>query len=108
MQLDPQPGSHLVNGYYVINSAGGVRREVLERSDAALCPSVAYQLAGAKKVQQDLAAPGVLERFLPVPDDAARARACFAGARNATSPSSVPIWSLEVADGVLCSASMRM
>ena len=56
-----------------------VRRELLERSDAALCPSVAYQLAGAKKVQQDLAAPGVLERFLPSPADADAARACFAG-----------------------------
>ena len=57
-----------------------MRRELLERSDAALCPSVAYQLAGAKKVQQDLAAPGVLERFLPSPADADAARACFAGA----------------------------
>ena len=57
-----------------------MRRELLERSDAALCPSVAYQLAGAKKVQQDLAAPGVLERFLPSPVDADAARACFAGA----------------------------
>ena len=57
-----------------------VRRELLERSDAALCPSVAYQLAGAKKVQQDLAAPGVLERFLPSRADADAARACFAGA----------------------------
>ena len=57
-----------------------MRRELLERTDAALCPSVAYQLAGAKKVQQDLAAPGVLERFLPSPADAEAARACFAGA----------------------------
>lgn len=38
-------------------------REVIERSNAAKCPTVAYQLAGAKKVQQDLARPGVLERF---------------------------------------------
>ena len=35
-------------------------RRIMERSSAALCPSVAYQLVGAKKVQQDLAAPGVL------------------------------------------------
>ena len=40
------------------------RRERLEQCDAALCPSVAYQLSGAKKVQQDLARPEVLERFL--------------------------------------------
>lgn len=60
-----------------------MRRELLERSDAALCPSVAYQLAGAKKVQQDLAAPGVLQRFLPSPADADAARACFAGACRA-------------------------
>jgi len=32
-------------------------------------------------VQQDLAAPGVLPRFLPEPADAAAAAACFAGAR---------------------------
>ena len=38
-------------------------RELIERSDAARCPTVGYQLAGAKKVQQDLARPGVLERF---------------------------------------------
>jgi len=33
-------------------------RRLMERSDAVSCPSVAYQLVGAKKVQQDLAAPG--------------------------------------------------
>ena len=43
------------------------------------CPSVGYQLAGAKKVQQDLARPGVLERFLDSPADAELCRACFAG-----------------------------
>ncbi|KAK9839464.1 hypothetical protein WJX81_003695 [Elliptochloris bilobata] len=54
-------------------------RELLERSDAALCPSIAYQLAGAKKVQQDLAVPGVVERFLPSAAEADAVRACFAG-----------------------------
>ncbi len=39
-------------------------RLLLERSRAVKCPSVALQLAGAKKVQQVLAEPGVLERFL--------------------------------------------
>ena len=55
-------------------------RELLERSDAALCPSVALQLAGAKKVQQALAAPGAAERFLAGDPAAARlVRAHFAG-----------------------------
>ncbi|KAL7419828.1 Glutathione synthetase [Cryptotrichosporon argae] len=40
----------------------------LEQSAAIKCPSMALQLAGAKKVQQVLAEPGVLERFLLAPD----------------------------------------
>ncbi|KXZ48946.1 hypothetical protein GPECTOR_24g236 [Gonium pectorale] len=62
-------------------------RELIERSDAAKCPTVAYQLAGTKKVQQDLASPGVLERFVPQPADAALLREFFAG-----------LWSLDAAD----------
>lgn len=55
-------------------------RERVERGDAFKCPSVAYQLAGAKKVQQDLAAPGVAERFLAgQPERAALVRSFFAG-----------------------------
>lgn len=54
-------------------------RELLERSTAVQCPSVAYQLAGAKKVQQDLASPATLERFLDSKEDIALARSCFAG-----------------------------
>lgn len=57
-------------------------RTILERSLAIKCPSVDYQLVGAKKVQQALAAPGVLERFLPgssATEDCARLRTCFAG-----------------------------
>ncbi|CAL8463402.1 g2936 [Coccomyxa elongata] len=54
-------------------------REMLESSRAAQCPSVAYQLAGAKKVQQDLAGRGVVERFVDGPEEAALIRACFAG-----------------------------
>ena len=41
---------------------------------------MAYQLAGAKKVQQDLARPGVLERFLESEADAQLLRSVFAGA----------------------------
>ena len=47
--------------------------------DAALCPSVALQLAGAKKVQQALAAPGATERFLVDPIPSQIVRAHFAG-----------------------------
>eukprot|EP00879_Flechtneria_rotunda_P007073 GHRR01007424.1.p1 GENE.GHRR01007424.1~~GHRR01007424.1.p1 ORF type:complete len:423 (+),score=167.79 GHRR01007424.1:184-1269(+) len=39
-------------------------RERIECSTACKCPSVAYQLAGSKKIQQDLARPGVIERFM--------------------------------------------
>jgi Eukaryotic glutathione synthase, ATP binding domain len=52
---------------------------LVELSSAAKCPSVAYQLAGAKKVQQDLAAPGVVERFIGQQRGAAL-RGLFAGA----------------------------
>lgn len=51
----------------------------MEVSTAAQCPSVAYQLAGAKKVQQDLASPEVLERFLDSKEEVELARSCFAG-----------------------------
>ncbi|MEW5313017.1 MAG: hypothetical protein WDW38_004612 [Sanguina aurantia] len=54
-------------------------RDVIESSDAAKCPSVAYQLAGSKKIQQALALPGALERFLPAPGAAAQLSAFFAG-----------------------------
>lgn len=36
----------------------------VERSSAIKCPSIHYQLAGTKKVQQALAAPGILEKFV--------------------------------------------
>lgn len=53
-------------------------RLLLERSLAIKCPSVAYQLVGAKKVQQALARPGVLEKFLPK-DASEKLRKSFAG-----------------------------
>ncbi|KZT43371.1 glutathione synthase [Sistotremastrum suecicum HHB10207 ss-3] len=40
-------------------------RILLERSFAIKCPSLQLQLAGGKRVQQELTAPGVLEHFLP-------------------------------------------
>jgi len=54
-------------------------RKLLESSDAFKCPSVVYQLAGTKKVQQDLACPGMVERFVPNAADAAKIREHFAG-----------------------------
>lgn len=54
----------------------------LECSRAAKCPSLGYHLAGTKKVQQDLARPGVLERFFPGSDERRKVeamRSCFAG-----------------------------
>ena len=64
-------------------------RLTLELSDAVNCPSAAYHLAGAKKIQQALAAPGTLERFLPDQLPAVTAlRACFAG-----------LWALDAAEG---------
>lgn len=53
-------------------------RRQLERSRAIKCPTIATQLAGAKKVQQELAVPGTLERFVPGAADAAALRATFA------------------------------
>lgn len=55
-------------------------RLMLERSRAVKCPTLAYQLVGTKKVQQVLAEPGQLERFLgDAPEAVARLRSCFAG-----------------------------
>jgi hypothetical protein len=54
----------------------------LEQSRAAKCPSLGYHLAGTKKVQQELARPGVLERFFPKPEEhdmVQQMRYCFAG-----------------------------
>lgn len=54
-------------------------REDLELSLVIKSPSIGYHLAGAKKVQQVLALPGQLERFIKSPEDCARVRATFAG-----------------------------
>ncbi|CAD7702221.1 unnamed protein product, partial [Ostreobium quekettii] len=53
-------------------------RRLIESSTAAKCPTVAYHLAGTKKVQQQLARPGVLEQFLEE-EDAFHVRKFFAG-----------------------------
>ena len=55
-------------------------RLMLERSRAAKCPDIAIQLAGTKKVQQELSRVGLLEALLPgQPEAVARLRATFAG-----------------------------
>ncbi|NXA39819.1 GSHB synthetase, partial [Eudromia elegans] len=55
-------------------------RLLLERSRAAKCPDIATQLAGTKKVQQELTRPGILETLLPGrAASVARIRATFTG-----------------------------
>uniref|UniRef100_A0A8C8F0T1 Glutathione synthetase n=1 Tax=Oncorhynchus tshawytscha TaxID=74940 RepID=A0A8C8F0T1_ONCTS len=55
-------------------------RLMMERSLAVKCPDISTHLAGTKKVQQELARPGVLERFFPgEPDVVDQIRATFAG-----------------------------
>jgi len=55
-------------------------RLLLEQSRATKAPSLGYHLAGTKKVQQELARPGVLERFFPnEPDMVDLMRQSFAG-----------------------------
>ena len=51
----------------------------VERSLAVKCPSIGYHLVTAKKVQQAIAAPGVLERFLQDRDAINRLRQTFTG-----------------------------
>ncbi|KAE8010148.1 hypothetical protein FH972_006539 [Carpinus fangiana] len=54
-------------------------RLLMEQSSAIKCPSISYHLAGTKKIQQELAKPDVLERFLDNKEDIAKLRKCFAG-----------------------------
>ncbi|KAJ2621217.1 Glutathione synthetase [Coemansia spiralis] len=54
-------------------------RWMIEKSRAISVPNLAYHLAGCKKVQQVLAQPGVVERFLGDADKAAFVRGCFVG-----------------------------
>ncbi|KAI9300522.1 glutathione synthase [Cunninghamella echinulata] len=53
-------------------------RLMIERSLSIKCPTVAYQLVGAKKVQQVLSIPGRLERYMDGAT-AARLRESFTG-----------------------------
>lgn len=51
------PNDYFTPSYYDI-------RGLLESSRAIQCPSIPLQLAGGKKVQEELTKPGVLEHFL--------------------------------------------
>jgi len=53
-------------------------RLMIERSQAIVCPNIAYHLAGTKKVQQVLAQPGVVERFIDDADAVQRIRMTYA------------------------------
>ena len=52
---------------------------MIERSLAIKCPSIQYHLAGTKKVQQELAAPGVLQKFLKDPKKIDKVKNIFTG-----------------------------
>ncbi|XP_058806271.1 glutathione synthetase-like isoform X2 [Phymastichus coffea] len=52
-------------------------RLLIERSKAIKCPSIHYHLAGTKKVQQQLAVPGVLENYFTDSNELARIRELF-------------------------------
>lgn len=55
-------------------------RLMMERSCAVKCPDISTHLVGTKKVQQELARPGVLESFFPdEPETVTQIRATFAG-----------------------------
>jgi len=53
-------------------------RLMIERSQAIVCPNIAYHLAGTKKVQQVLAQPGIVEKFIHDADAVERIRMTFA------------------------------
>eukprot|EP01097_Dermamoeba_algensis_P008411 TRINITY_DN5606_c0_g1_i1.p1 TRINITY_DN5606_c0_g1~~TRINITY_DN5606_c0_g1_i1.p1 ORF type:complete len:495 (-),score=89.41 TRINITY_DN5606_c0_g1_i1:88-1572(-) len=50
----------------------------IDRSRSIKCPSISHHLVGCKKIQQVIATPGVLEKFVPK-ETAERQRKCFAG-----------------------------
>jgi glutathione synthase len=56
-----------------------IARSKIEKSFAIKCPTIEYHLAGTKKIQQALAKPGVLERFVTEPRHADDLRRCFVG-----------------------------
>ena len=61
-------------------------RLLIEKSYAIKCPTIAVHLAGCKKVQQVLADPGVLERFISSSTDRESLRSVFAGLYSLSEP----------------------
>ncbi|XP_021962634.1 glutathione synthetase isoform X2 [Folsomia candida] len=53
-------------------------RLLIERSLAIKCPSIQYHLTGTKKVQQELARPGMLDKYL-TPDKVESVKEIFTG-----------------------------
>jgi len=51
----------------------------IERSKAVKCPNIAYHLSGTKKIQQMLAIPGNLERFIKDQEKVSFIRSSFTG-----------------------------
>ena len=68
----------------------------MERSKAIKCPSVHYQLAGCKKIQQELAAPGSLERFITDKSVLKRIRSTFAGQYTLDRVGLIKVLTLEI------------
>jgi len=62
---------------YPSDSEWGARL-MMEKSLAIKCPSIAYHIVGAKKVQQALERPGAVERYLTAAESQ-ELRTCFAG-----------------------------
>lgn len=65
-------------GHYHSNNEWDARL-LVERSSAIKCPSIHYHLAGTKKVQQALAKPGVLKRFLKDENEIKQVQGIFTG-----------------------------
>ena len=63
-------------------------RTQIELSNCIKCPNIAYHLAGTKKVQQVLAIPGMLERFLDT-NACSLLRSVFAGLYSLSSEDSI-------------------
>lgn len=57
-------------------------RLLIERSLAIKSPSIQYHLAGSKKVQQALAKPGVVARYLKNEESETRVKEIFTSKRN--------------------------
>ncbi|CAG8630882.1 6228_t:CDS:10, partial [Paraglomus occultum] len=53
-------------------------RLLIEKSKAIKCPTVAYQLVGTKKAQQEIAKPGMIQRYISDPIQVKKLYASFA------------------------------